>query len=446
MATYFARAAGNINATNVWATTPAGVAGDYFGSFTASDVLMSNNFIIQVNVGFTVDSIRNTNFDGATAGGQFQLAASGLTINADLIAGASNLLINSTASRSLTINGDITAGTAAGLNWSGAAGTITIVGNITGGSGSGINGFACNGANSVVNVTGNLTGGSAATSHAMLVNVASATGMTITINGDLIAGSSTGAGLNVTASSTNVTLTIIGNITGGSNNTSYGAAIASIGGNTTVTGNISGHSSSSGNGLNYSATGSLTVNGNCKGGDGNSASVGLNITGTSGLTITLVRAIGGTGIGGGPGVSCVSTRVCYLQEIEYGDLGASPTTGPIRLNDQTTNVALIHRYLDTKKTLVDAFTVSPVDEGDVRLGVSYNEGAYTGTMIVPPQESVLVNVPVDNVLGTLGISANDFWDTAISSLTTAGSIGERLKNCATIESVGQQLSQTINGV
>jgi hypothetical protein len=46
MATYFARKAGNVNATDVWATTATGTASDVFSTFTSADVLVSNSFQI----------------------------------------------------------------------------------------------------------------------------------------------------------------------------------------------------------------------------------------------------------------------------------------------------------------------------------------------------------------------------------------------------------------
>jgi uncharacterized delta-60 repeat protein len=473
MATYFARKNGNVNDVDVWATTPAGTAGDYFGSFTASDVLMSNGFIIQVNVGFTVDSIRNTNFDGATASGTFQLAASGLTLNCDLITGGvNNLFTNSTANRTLAINGDITGGTTGdGLIWSGSNGVITITGNILGGTSTSGFGFACSGSNSTIIIYGNVTGGSANSAWGLYItgdnssitingnvtggsvntgangfyySTLSSVLATITINGN-VTGGTAAPGLEIISTSTNLNINIIGNISAGSGTSSVGANITQASGNTIIVGSINGHSVSSANAVNFSAGGTLTVSGAgiATGGSSSLSAIGLNITGASGGDINLFKAIGGSGVAGGPGVSCVSTRVCYIEEAEYGDLGASPTNGTIRFKDVTNNKILMYRYLSTKKALVDPVGAIDVNPEDVRDGIVYNV-AVTGTMIVPPINSVLINVPVDNTLGTLQIeNTQDFWNTPVSELTTTDSIGARLKNCATVSSVGKQIADCI---
>ena len=473
MATYFARKAGNINDVDVWATTPAGTASDYFPSFTASDVLMSNNFTIQVNVGFTVDSIRNTNFDGATTGGQFQLAASGLTINADLICGlTTNLFTNTISSRTLTLNGDITAGTTGeGMLWSGNSGNVTINGNILGGTSTAGIGFDCSGANSTIIINGNVTGGSGNSAWGLYVtgddssitingnltggsvntgaegflySTPSSVLGTITINGNVTGGTAATA-LEIASGSTNLNIAITGNVSAGSGSSSRGANITN--GNVTIVGSISGHSSSTAVGVDFSSTGTLTVTGSstATGGGASLSATGLNITGASGGDINLVRAKGGAGVSGGPGVSCVSTRVCYIEEAEYGDLGASPTNGTIRFSDVTNNKILMYRYLSSKKTLYATAGVSAPATSDVRSGVVYSAG--TGTLAMPAPSNVLQGVPTDNTVGTLeALSPGNIWDVLTSTLTTSGSIGERLKNCSTITSVGQQLTNALSRV
>ena len=57
MATYYARASGNID-TAIWATTPSGVGAIYY-PFTASDILVCNGFTVTVNINTTVAQIRS---------------------------------------------------------------------------------------------------------------------------------------------------------------------------------------------------------------------------------------------------------------------------------------------------------------------------------------------------------------------------------------------------
>ncbi len=84
---------------------------------------------------------------------------------------------------------------------------------------------------------------------------------------------------------------------------------------------------------------------------------------------------------------------------------------------------------------------------NVRDGVSYASGALTGTCKVPAAASVAYGVPVDATTGTAYLSQSDVlaavWGAATSSLTTAGSIGERLKNAATVASTGDQLASAL---
>jgi hypothetical protein len=78
---------------------------------------------------------------------------------------------------------------------------------------------------------------------------------------------------------------------------------------------------------------------------------------------------------------------------------------------------------------------------NVRQGITYGaSGEFTGTLVVPNPSNVRKGVPVDNTVGTAELTAADFWNTLTSTLTTTGSIGERLKNCSTIDTTGSQLA------
>ena len=73
----------------------------------------------------------------------------------------------------------------------------------------------------------------------------------------------------------------------------------------------------------------------------------------------------------------------------------------------------------------------------VRLGVVYNRGESVGTMAVPTFSAVQAGVPVDNTTGIFILSPEVFWNYQRSLLTNPNSIGYRIKNVATIPSVGQ---------
>jgi hypothetical protein len=98
--------------------------------------------------------------------------------------------------------------------------------------------------------------------------------------------------------------------------------------------------------------------------------------------------------------------------------------------------------------LTNAYETTYPSVSDVRSGVSYGPtNIYTGISSVPPRESVSIGVPVDNTTGTSALGSftvSDIWNYPVSGITTSGSIGERLKNTATINSVSQQISDAFS--
>ena len=77
--------------------------------------------------------------------------------------------------------------------------------------------------------------------------------------------------------------------------------------------------------------------------------------------------------------------------------------------------------------------------GDVRSGVTYNQGNNTGSCIIPNANSVVYGVAVDNTVGSGLLSPVAVWNVLASSISTSGSIGQRLKNCSTTATTGKQL-------
>jgi hypothetical protein len=109
--------------------------------------------------------------------------------------------------------------------------------------------------------------------------------------------------------------------------------------------------------------------------------------------------------------------------------------------DSSTNGALPPAAPAPATQLVAPSTVvdSPIP-ANVRDGVSYALNTLTGTLKVPAAGSVALGVPVDNTTGTAVLTPAAVWDYATSSLTTSGSIGERLKNASTVDTTGDQLA------
>jgi hypothetical protein len=414
MPTYYARKAGNINAADVWATTPSGTAAAV--TFASGDVLMANSFTITVNVSTNLGTgqIRNDTFGGATTGGQFNIA-NNVTLTSNIITGGGQCVVFSAASPAQCfIVGNIS-GTL-NLNQSGVrndgTGTITIQGNITGTSGASSNtSMVWNSSTGTLNIQGNVTGGSSSSG---------------TCNGVLSSGG---------------TLTIQGNITGGSaSSTNYGVSAGGF----THTGNVSGGSLAAG--INHTGTATSTILGNAIG--GSSAAGAIN---ASTGTLRVTRAVGNAygpgntaGLASAVGAANSGLGVIEIEQLEYGTYGMSPTSGTgIRLKKANTNVAVFN-YADTAgaKTLIDATQNAAMPAAtDVRSGVSYASGALSGTCAVPAAGSVSLGVPVGAGFGTAVLTPEAVWGAATRTLTSAS--GPTAADNAT--AVWAAASRTITG-
>lgn len=83
-------------------------------------------------------------------------------------------------------------------------------------------------------------------------------------------------------------------------------------------------------------------------------------------------------------------------------------------------------------------------EADVRYNTAYGASPTRyGTLRVPLPQYVSQGVLTDNTVGTAYLSATDVWNVLTSNITTAGSIGERLKNASTVQTNGDQLAAYI---
>lgn len=398
MATYFARATGNVNGT-IWATTPSGTASNLFGSFTSSDVLVANSFTVTLNVNTTVLEIRNDDFGGATSGGTFNMG-NGITLTANIIG--------------------VNTGTAVTLNYNGTSpGSATIVGSVTGGTTTSTIGSVILNATGTLNIIGNVN-------------------------------ASNSAGIEIRAAGI---VNITGNVTGSGN---FSGILFNNAPNSTVnvTGNIIGGTGNANNAPGINALGNVNVVGTAVGG---STASGIRIASTASISVVVTRAKG-NGFGNGsvglnsiPGIDNQSQNsIVKVYEIEYGDLGQSPTSGPVFLEPASTNVALFYRPSATKKTLVSPDSSSGLlpNISDVRRGITYSS-TYVGTMDVPAAASVASGVSVDNTVGTAILTTGnipDIWNFPTSSIGVSGSIGERLKNCSTVATMGTQLASVVSNL
>jgi hypothetical protein len=475
MPTYFARKAGNINAADVWATTPSGTAAAV--TFAAGDVLMANSFTITVNVSTNLGStgqVRTDTTGGATNGGGFT-PSNGITLTANCHAG-STTCITTVGTTSATIYGNGFGGPNYGSAafYNNGTGTLTIYGDITGGSGDTANGAVnqqnggtltiygsvipnasanngmgvTNNGNGTVNITGNVTGRGFGGRGAF-----NSVGGRINIYGNVTGGNNAANSFGVRNESTG-TIYIQGNVTGGSNSAAFGASNAStgnitiiglcngsgsavgcrneVGGTITITGAATGGTTSTAYGLQNAGVGIVTINGSAIGG---TAANGARNESTG--IIRLTRAVGNafgfgsTGLTAASGVVNVGLGEVELEQIEYGTRGQSPTSGIIKFKSLATNAAVFNfTNTGSPKTLVDATQGDMPAVSNVRSGTTYALGTLNGTLAVPPAASVGFGVPVDHTTGTAALTPAAVWGHATRTIT--GGTVDTLTNAPTV--------------
>lgn len=391
---------------------------------TIGDTAYTNTRTIVINGDITCDLVSNRAENGATAGGILTLTISGVTIAANMQAGATTLL-TVVSNVSLNVVGVLTGGTSntvRAIVWN-SPGTLTITGSpVAGTGGTAAHALVISHAAAIVNIvgdhvgssviavcpvqlastgtlniTGNITGGSFAAAEGVEVK----SNGTVNITGNVVGGSSTTTyGVNVGAAAT---VNITGNVTGGSGTTAYGV-YTNFASNITINGNVTGGSTPLTIGVLNNSVGTLTINGTSAA----SEEGGYGCKNTSTGIIYLRRAKGNswgptgsaTGIGYGAQNTSVS-GVLMVEEIEYGPNGMLPTLGNTFFADEITNKCITRQLGGGTKTLSDpndtSGLVPPVE--DVRSGIIYAGGLNTGTLNVPAASSVAAGVLVDNTNG-----------------------------------------------
>jgi hypothetical protein len=435
MANKFARSNGDFNNASIWSLLAGSMSATSVP--TIGDNASANTFTIQITGNVTCDNITNGTAYGGTAGGAFNLnnqtsLSATIVSNAALIAGSVEVAVLS-GNNSAEIYGNVTGGGSSAQRCitHSSTGSLFVRGNITGNGGSGSQSILfINNAGSTV-IEGNLTGNSnAAIQHA-------GTGP-LTITGNL-----QGAGIGRTLISSSGATTIYGNVLGSSSNNASNPTIGNSLGVINIFGNVSGVGNASA--IENTSTGSISIFGNING----AAAAGLSNASIGSVTV-LGNVIGD--FRGGAGIA--STNAGANVKISGNLIGApngipavyaaSYTVNPvpyqtyIRYANNGTGVgsdAYLYHYTTDS---LSAFSMPPVSS--VRAGLQYADNTLTGTCQIPAVSSVAFGAFVDNTTGTAILTSNNLWETPISSLTATNSIGARLKNSATIESVGKILA------
>jgi hypothetical protein len=396
MANVYAVKSGNWSDTTVWNT----------GALpTSADDVYSNNFTVTINQNITVLSLRNTSATGITAGGGYSITGN-FTITAPNLIKSTPTLITYSGTGTININASV-------INQSEqqngylnitSNGNVNWVGNITN--------FIGTNARYVINKLG--TGKLTFTGDISTTTIANA------------------AVIHVNAGDFEMT----GNITIASasfNFVSVGVSFQSTG-SCIITGTLTNNSTATGGSINNMTTCVSFANGTASYFKHIGSMINNSVSGVC------LHAINGNAINilTGPFVCSSNGIVPFIvlrmhYQITMGSY--------FEFRDSSTNGALPPAAPAPATQLVAPSTVvdSPIP-ANVRDGVSYALNTLTGTLKVPAAGSVALGVPVDNTTGTAVLTPAAVWDAATSSLTTSGSIGERLKNASTVDTTGDQLA------
>jgi hypothetical protein len=387
-------------ATGPWSSTSTWNSGNTLGVPGPSDDVYSNNFIVTIDTTpITVLSISNASVASPVVvlGGRF-VPTDGITLTCTATDGVRTAVQIGGCFISSLITGQ----------------SCTIVANANIGTYSGIGGVIIN------NGTG-----------------------TLYFRGSVVA-QGTDGGITLSNSSSGV-LDVTGNLSVLSSNC---CAIIQRGGGIV---NFTGSSAGGSQGVLVNSTiinmgsGTVIVTGTCSGG-GATAALSNRGTGTIFVYGPIIAGGGAPGlvssstsanvILSGPFLTSTNgTHAIYCACWFWANANVIPTRYEIR----TANLTTI-RPLYT----ADSVGGNPAIT-NVRSGTIYGPSSeLTGTMAVPPADSVNFGVPVDNTTGTALVTAssvaNAIWNHPISGITTSGSIGERLKNTATVDAVNTILS------
>jgi hypothetical protein len=378
MANKFARSNGDFNNASIWSLSATGLSATTVP--TIGDNASSNNFVVQITGTVTCDNITNgTRYGGFNQGSVGFGMNNNSTLNANIFgpSGSSPNQCVAVSGTNCTIVGNIQGGNNNSARGCLVTGSVTVYGNVAAGGNTGSIGLVNSG---TTNIYGNVNSGGI---NAGISNTSTGS---VTVYGNLEAGSGEG----ITSSST---------------------------GSISIYGNLNGATASA---LSNTSTGSVTVLGNVTG----------DSRGGAGITSTNAAAnvrISGNLIGAPNGIPAVYAASYTVNPVPYQTY--------IRYANNGTGVgsdAYLYHYTTDS---LSAFSMPPVSA--VRAGLQYADNTLTGTCEIPAVSAVTFGALVDNTSGTAVLTNNTLFDVSVASLTATDSLGARLKNSATVESVGR---------
>jgi len=471
MADYWPAANGSWSTLSNWLTATGVTAGVLP---TSTDDVYADGKTITIDISTRVNSIRTTQRTGGTIGGTFNIS-NNISLTASVFAGSTSCLVFNLASpNSATLVGNAVGGSSSGasgvavsntgtLNVVGnlsasvfnrgygggfsAAGTLNVVGDIVANSGSGTAAFGVLvNSSGTLNLTGNAYGSrqtATGTNFSSGLAIETTPGSIRVIGGVYGGATASVYGINL-ADLANSSVSVSGIIVGGSGTNAHGISNSNSTITINVTGTVLGGSGTTAYGISHGTASSVYIYGTAKGGI---TAPGVNNSSTGFLYCTKVvgndYGLGSAGIGSVVGASNSQNGRMYVEQVEFGIRGQTPITGPVYIlpSNQNTLVGYTTATGSTV-TFYNSLSVSGLmpPASSVRLGTVYNVGNTTGTMAVPSASAVEFGVPVDNTVGVAALTPQTVWGYSRLSATDVGSMGDRLRNAATAQSVGSQIA------
>jgi hypothetical protein len=423
MANVYAVKSGNWSDVTVWNT----------GALPAAiDNVFSNNFTVTIDGTFVVASISNLASSPAVTGGGFLLnSGADLTASISLSStpGGTNLGqvigFSSSSPGIATFRGNLTniASNQVTFIRNYGTGTLNIIGNISNDTFF-VSTMVHNSSSGVINITGDavikiFNGGN--TCRGVYNSSSGTVNITGTINCVFFNGTPSSAGTVLNEG--NGTVNIIGNIPG-----IPSPVVAPVVNSSTGTINVIGTLGDSGYAIINSSSGTIIHTGPVYA----SATTPAIAPGSASQNTFLTGPFIGTAQG-----------VVANQAIRWRWIASVGSSYMTAVTSGAGGTATGYKNLYTADSPLS--NSGQPAASNVRSGIIYGpNNELTGTMVVPAANTVIAGVSVGNTIGTAQFaSPADFWNVAIFGITTSGSIGERLKNSATVDSVASILSNAL---
>ena len=427
---------------------------------TAADDVYSNTFTVNVDVSFTVLTLRSTAGTGITAGGSFNFNTAGVTgtvtSSSPLVPGATNMvqvtattgtvtislggnvsigitssnLINITGNCNVVLNGGYEFQVGIGnlnsncIDKSGN-GTLTITGTLRpGNTNAGVTN-ALNVTTGTVTINGNVIGGNGSTGTNRGINAT--TNAVVIVNGNVNGGPGAGNGANPGIFATGVPVTINGNVTGG-----FNSAGVSTNSTLIVTGIVSGGTAAGAGAFGILTSGATTIiNGS------------ITATAQSAISSTTANIINVTGTvtASATAVGISSTNAngqVYLNGNMVNNNGKMAIYAPIVWLDTTgTTTASFFTSGGVARTLYSEDTVPNTPAANnVRSGTTYGAGnTLVGTIVMPTAANVRSGVVYDNGTTGTALFTTSLFLTELSSSTVP--VAVRMHNLCTPMILGE---------